>query len=140
MPTSPVFKKNYIGWPQQTLTEKRSDISEKLDFWWSIPQKVTDIGQLGARDDQTIRISNFFDELRLSRSLRSLRLLRSLRSLRLQRFWGLKNHCWGLQSNPGIWIQLYFYVSKKKFFGVESLNIILNFSNLYVRGCWGQLM
>ena len=76
----------YIGWPQQPLTQKVSDISEKLDFWWSIPQKGTGIGQLGARDDQTIRISIFFDEMRLSRSLRPLRLLRSLRSLRLQRF------------------------------------------------------
>ena len=42
---------------------------------------MTDIGQLGARDDQTIRISNFFDELRLSRSLRSLRLQRPEKSL-----------------------------------------------------------
>ena len=49
----------YIGWPQQPLTQKVSDISEKLDFWWSIPQKGTGIGQLGAREDQTVRISNF---------------------------------------------------------------------------------
>ena len=34
----------------------------------------------------TIRISNFFDEMRLSRSLRPLRLLRPLRSLRPQKF------------------------------------------------------
>jgi hypothetical protein len=26
------FQKNGIGWPQQPLTEKVSDISEKLDF------------------------------------------------------------------------------------------------------------
>ena len=32
LPTSPVFKKNDIGWPQQPLTEKVSDISEKMDF------------------------------------------------------------------------------------------------------------
>ena len=31
---------------------------------------------MGARDDQTIRISIFFDEMRLSRSLRPWRLLR----------------------------------------------------------------
>ena len=37
-----------------------SDISENLDFWWSIPQKGTGIGHLGARDDQIIKISNFF--------------------------------------------------------------------------------
>ena len=29
-PTS--FQKNDIGWPQQPLTERVSDISEKLDF------------------------------------------------------------------------------------------------------------
>ena len=38
---------------------------------------------LGARDDQIIRISEFFDEMRLSRSLRPLRPLRSLRLQRL---------------------------------------------------------
>ena len=84
--SSTSFQKNDIGWPQQPPTEKVSDISEKLDFLCSIPQKGTGIGHLGATDDQTIRVSNFFDEMRLSRSLRPLRLLRSLRSLRLQRF------------------------------------------------------
>jgi hypothetical protein len=52
----------------------------------SFHKKRTGIGQLGARDDQTIMISNFFDEMRLSRPLRLLRPLRPLRSLRLQRF------------------------------------------------------
>ena len=41
-------------------------------------------GHFGARNDPTIRISNFFDEMRLPRW--PLRLLRLLRSLRLQRF------------------------------------------------------
>ena len=113
--SSTSFQKNDIGWPQQPPTKRVSNISEILDFWWSIPQKGTSVGHLGARDNQTIRISNFFDEMRLWRSLRSLRLLRPLRSLRLQRFWGLENHFWGLQSHPGIWIQLYFYVLKKVF-------------------------
>ena len=39
-------------------------------------QKGTGIGHLGAKDDQIIRISNFFDELRLSGPLRLLRLQR----------------------------------------------------------------
>ena len=43
-------------------------------------------GHFGARNDPTIRISKFFDEMRLPRSLKPLRLLRLLRSLRLQRF------------------------------------------------------
>ena len=102
--SSTSFQKNDIGWPQQPLTERVSDISEKLDFWWSIPQKGTGIGHLGARDDQTIMISRFFDEMRLSRSLRPLRLLRLLRSLRPQIFQSLENHYWALQSHPGCWI------------------------------------
>ena len=84
--SSTSFQKSNIGWPQQPLTESLSNISEKLDFWWSIPQNGTGIGHLGARDDQAIKISKFLDEMRLSRSLRPLRLLRPLRSLRLQRF------------------------------------------------------
>ena len=32
-----------------------------------MPQKGTDIGHLGARDDETIWISKFFDEMRLLR-------------------------------------------------------------------------
>ena len=70
------FDKSNIGWPQQPLTVKVWDISEKLDFWWSILQKGTVIGHLGASDNQIIMISNFFDEMRLLRSLRPLRLLR----------------------------------------------------------------
>ena len=54
--------------------------------WPKDSQKGTGIGHLGARDDQIIRISNFFDGMRLLRSLRPLRLLRPLRSLRLQKF------------------------------------------------------
>ena len=46
--SSPSFQKNSIGWPQQPLTERVSDISEKFDFWWSIPQKGTSIGHFGA--------------------------------------------------------------------------------------------
>ena len=80
--SSTSFQKSSIGWPQQPLTARVSFISEKLDFWWFIPQKVTIIGHLGARNGPTIRISIFFDEKRLSRSLRPLRLLRSLRLLR----------------------------------------------------------
>ena len=54
------FQKNNISWPQQPPIERVSDISEKLDFWWSIPQKETGIDHLGAKDDHTIRISIFW--------------------------------------------------------------------------------
>ena len=83
--TTTIFQKSNISWPQQPPTERVPDISEKLDFWWSIPWKGASIGHIGARDDLTIRISNFFDEMRLLRSSRPLRLLRLLRSLRLLR-------------------------------------------------------
>ena len=128
------FQKIDIGWPQQPPTERLSDISKILNFWWSIPQNGTGIDHLGAGDDQTIRISKNFDEMRL---LRSLRPLRPQRSLRLQRFLDLKNHYWGLQSHPGIWIQLYHYVLKKRFFWVQSWNIILNLRTFSAGGCWG---
>ena len=72
----PVFKKSNICWPQQPLKERVPDISKKLDFWLSIPQKGTGFDHLGARDDPNIRINNFIDEMRLLRLLRPLRLLR----------------------------------------------------------------
>ena len=83
--SSTSFQKSNKSWPQQPLKEWLPDISKKLDFWLSIPQKGTGFDHLGARDDLTIRISNFFDKMRLFRPLRPLRLLRLLRSLRLQR-------------------------------------------------------
>ena len=80
------FQKSNIAWPQQPPTETVPNISEKLDFWWYIPQKGTSIGQFGARDDQTIMIRNFLEEIGLVRLVRPMRLLRLLRSMRLQRF------------------------------------------------------
>jgi hypothetical protein len=59
-----------------SIRKKGYQISVKILFYLlSISQKVTGVDNLGARNDLTIRISNFFDEMRLSRSLRSLRLL-----------------------------------------------------------------
>ena len=42
--SSTSFQKSNIGWPQQPPSERVPYISEKLDFWWSIPQKMTSIG------------------------------------------------------------------------------------------------
>ena len=86
--SSTSFQKSNIAWPQQPPTEKVPNISEKLDFWWSIPQKGTSIGNFGARDDQTIMIRNFLEEIGLVRLVRPMRLPRLLRSMRLQRFLG----------------------------------------------------
>ena len=73
--SSASFQKIGIGWPQQSPTERVSDISKILDFWWSILQNGTGIDHLGACNDQSIKISKNFDEMRLLRSLRPLRLL-----------------------------------------------------------------
>ena len=59
------FWKNNIGWPQQPPSERVPYISEKLDFWWSIPKKMTIIGHFGALDDQTIRIKIIFEGIEL---------------------------------------------------------------------------
>ena len=78
------FQKNDMGWPQQPLQEEYQ-ISVKNWIFDDPLHKETGIGHLGARDDQIISISRFFDEMRQLSSLRPLRLLRPLRSLRLQR-------------------------------------------------------
>ena len=57
--------------------------------------------------------------------------------LRLQRFYVLKNYCWGLQS-PGCWIKLYFDVLNQLFSLVELWNIMLISSTFSVRSYWGQ--
>ena len=59
------FQKSNIDWPQQPLTEKMPCIGKNLDFWVSIPQKMTIIGHFGAIDDQIIRIGKFFKEVGL---------------------------------------------------------------------------
>ena len=51
--------------PQRPLLERVPYISEKFDFWQSIPQKMTSIGCFGVNDDQTIRIRLFLEEIGL---------------------------------------------------------------------------
>ena len=58
--SSTSFQKSTVGWPQQSPTERVSNISEKLDFLWSIQQKGTGIGYLGTRDDAMIMLSIFW--------------------------------------------------------------------------------
>ena len=84
-----------------------------------MPQKGTGIGNFGAMDDQTIRISKFFDEIKLSRSLRPLaveatkfieaaEVLRPRKSL-------LRTSESSRHLNSAL-----FLCFEKKFFGVES--------------------
>ena len=63
--TTTIFQKNNIDWSQQPPTERVSYISEKLDFWWSIPQKRASIGVFGDRDDPTINTRKFLDKIGL---------------------------------------------------------------------------
>ena len=51
---------NQFSAASTAFDRKGSDISENLDFWWSIPLKETSIGRMGARYDQTSRISTYF--------------------------------------------------------------------------------
>ena len=59
--TSRFSKKEF--WLASTASDRKG---ENLDFSYSIPLEGTNIGHLGARHDKTIKISNFFDEMRLS--------------------------------------------------------------------------
>ena len=56
---TPVFKKVSIGWPQQPPIETVPYISESSDFWWTIPQKMSNTGHFDAINDQTIGIRIF---------------------------------------------------------------------------------
>ena len=53
--SSTSFQKSSIGWPQQPPTDRVSDISKTMDFWWSNPQKGTIIGHFGAMNNPTIK-------------------------------------------------------------------------------------
>ena len=46
-----------------------------------------------------------------------------------------KNHYWGLQSHPGVWIHLYFYVLKKRILG-RIMKFQIKFWHLF---CWRLL-
>ena len=113
------FKFNFglMGWPPQPPRERVPKINKTVGFWSSIPHWETRIGHFGAMVGGNIKLSDFYCEMRLSRSLRPLRLLRLLRSLRPQTLQDLENHYWELQSHPGCWIKLYFEILKTIIFG-----------------------
>ena len=77
----PIFKRMTLAGLNR-LQQKEYQISVKNGIF----DDPFHFGHLGARNDQKIMISKYFDEMRLVRSLRPLRLLRPLRSLRLQIF------------------------------------------------------
>ena len=134
--------------PQQPPSERVPYISEKLDFWWSIPQKITSIGYFSASNDHTIRIRKFFEEIGLQRLLRLVRLQRPLRSMRLPRFLRpgkslLRTSESSMFMNWIIWglISLYFDVLKKIFFWQNHENscwILAPYLSEAIEAAWGQ--
>ena len=116
--SSKKIPKSYIGWPQQPPTEKVPNISKKLDFWWSIPQKGTSIGHFGAGDDQTIWIRKFVEEIGLLRLLRPVRLQRPLRSIWSFGCQGWSNHKVNFKTNCFI-CHTYMCYDKDEFWNCE---------------------
>ena len=132
-----VFKKSNIGWPQQPRTEKISDTSKKLDFWWSIQQKTLVL---------VILVPGMIQPSGSGSSWMK---------------WGCWGHwghrgCWGCWGHWGCrgskaWkittegfrlIQvlelsfIYIFLGKKSL--VETWSIKLDLSTFSVWGCWGQ--
>ena len=54
-----------MGWPQQPLTERTSDISKISDFLLFLTQKGTHFRQFSAKDDAIIRMRKTFEEIGL---------------------------------------------------------------------------
>ena len=101
---------------------------KKLDFWWSIPQKGTIIGHFGARNDPTIRISNFFWWNEAVEVMEAAEVPRPGKSQL------------GTSESSRFLNSALFWFFLKSIFVIESWNIKLNFSTFSVRGCGGQPM
>ena len=138
----PLFENFDLLRPQRPPSERVPYISEKLDFWWFSPQKMTSIGYFGA-SDMLIRPSgsgSFFGEvrLRLQRPLRSMRLemyLRPVKSL----LWTSEPSRFLNSKILGL-ISLYFDVLRKK---IEqnhenSCWILVPFLSEAVEAAWDQ--
>ena len=110
----PIFKTmTSVG--LNSLRQKGYLISvKKMNFWWSIPQKGTGIGHLGARDDQIIRISIFWwnETVEVIEVIEAAEVLRPGNSL-------LKTS----NSPRHLKLALYLCFEKKNVFGVESWNM-----------------
>ena len=132
--------------PQQPPSERVPYISEKLDFWWSIPQKITNIGYFGASDDQIIGIRKFFlgnwaleaveanevseaaevnEAGEVSKAWKSTTVdFRIFQVLEFNNF----------RANMTL-----FWFFEKKIFLTESWKLMLKFSSFSVGGRWGRV-
>jgi hypothetical protein len=80
-----IFQKSNIGWPQQLPTEKVLK-SVKIGFLMFHSTKMDQYWSFSARDDPTIRIRKFLDEIGLWRLMRPVKLKRLTRLMRHKRF------------------------------------------------------
>ena len=129
-----------------SLRQKGCHISEKLDFWWSIPQKITNIGYFGASDDQIIGIRRFCfgnwaleaveanevseaaevnEAGQVSKAWKSTTVdFRIFQLLEFNNF----------RANMTL-----FWFFEKKIVLTESWKLMLKFSSFSVRDCWGSV-
>ena len=80
---------SFINLFSKKLAGLKTNISKKLDFWWSNPPKGTSIGHFGARGMKSVRAVSVWRK-KLWRSLRPLRFLRVPRLMRLHRYLRLR--------------------------------------------------
>ena len=77
------FQKGNIDRSQQPPTERVSEISKKLDFWWSILQKWTSISHFGVRNQEAPEVveASWFMKLKCPN------LLKPLGSINEENYW-----------------------------------------------------
>ena len=124
------FQKSCIGWPQQPLTERISDISEKLGFWWSIPKKGESLVILvpGKIQPSGSVIFLWNEAGKVNETMEVVEACR------------VKITTEDFRCEKMILEFSLILIFLKNIDLIESWNIILKFSTFFVGGCWGQLM
>ena len=103
-----------------------------MDFWWFIPQKGPVLVILVPGMIQPSQSVMFLMKWGCRGHWGHGGCWGCGGQLRLQRLYGIENFYWGLEIHPGSWIQLYFDDLKTKFWGVESWNLMFDFSTFSV--------
>ena len=141
-----IWKNFDLTQPQRPLLKRVPYISEKLDFWWSIPQKITSISYFGASDDQIIGIRKFFLG---NWALEAVEANEVSEAAEVNEA-GEVSEAWKsttvdfrifqvLEFNNFRAIMTLFWSFEKKFFLTESWKLMLKFSSFSVGGCWGRV-
>ena len=143
---STIWKFFDLTWPQWPPPERVPYISKKLDFWWSIPQKITSIGYFGASDDQTIRIRKFFGG---NWALEAVEASEVAEAAEVNEA-GEVSKAWKITTVDFRVFQVLefnnfrtnitlFWCFENNNFSTESWKLMLNFSNFSVGGRWGRM-